>query len=168
MKGDKKQMKKVISLTATAVVIILVAVSIYVYQLIRAPIVEATERATAYVLDEKILEAVKDVDFYHGKDVYWVVRGSDKKGQDVYVWLQQKDDKLKKTTTLPVKEGISEQEAKQKVAAEKGVQQVDTIRLGYEDGQAVYEVTYSEESGAKTFMYVAFSDGNVLKSYSLK
>lgn len=69
---------------------------------------------------------------------------------------------------LPQHAGVPLEEMEETVAKELGVTAFDSVRLGYENGQAVYEFTYTSETQGKLFYYTAFETGEYMKSFSIR
>ncbi|MGN7283442.1 cell wall elongation regulator TseB-like domain-containing protein [Shouchella rhizosphaerae] len=161
-------MKKKLSIIFSVVLLIVIGLGIYLYTAIRSPLTEGAKEATAFVTEQGIMAEVDDVSFYHGEESYWIVSGTSDEGEALFAWVNDDPEKRESTLVLPQHAGVPIEEMKETVAQELGVTAFDSVRLGYENGQAVYEFTYTSDTQGKLFYYTAFETGEYMKSFSIR
>lgn len=112
------------------------------------------------------LETVANANFYHGTSAYYVIAGIDKTGEDIIVFVPE-DLNREQIIVKKAKEGISEQEVKEQIIANRAPLSIKSIRLGVENNKPLWEVTYIDEQQRYTYYYLDFENGEFLKRYSL-
>ncbi|WP_059105145.1 PepSY domain-containing protein [Shouchella shacheensis] len=169
-------MKKWILLGSGAFLVVVIGLFVYGYQVVREPLAEGYENASAYLQSEHGFAEVETVNFYHGNTGYYVARGMNEDGEALIAWIEQdlfrelpEEEESSEPVVLPASEGLTEEEAWQAAQQEIGASvEFDGLRLGYEDGAPVYELTYMDDSDRKVFYYIDFADGSFVKNYSLR
>ncbi|GAF14394.1 hypothetical protein JCM19046_4552 [Bacillus sp. JCM 19046] len=160
-------MKRILLIIVTACVVIGAGISLYLYNAIRSPLTDGAVEASNYIENEQLLNQVMNVSFYHGEEGYWVAEGLTDEGDEAFLWLNQNEEEREDPLVLLKEDGITKDNVTEQVANELGVGSFESVRLGLEEGQAIYEFTYHSEATGKVFYYVSFETGDYIKSYSL-
>ncbi|MCA1054608.1 DUF5590 domain-containing protein [Rossellomorea aquimaris] len=149
-------MKKwIITLVVTAI-IVTAAASVLLYQSARGPVKEQTSKASERVLDETSIKRIEDVSIYHGAKPYTVVTGRDDKNEKLVVFVPEKKEDL---IVKKWADGISKEEAVNKLKEEKQPEEILSVRLGHEKVGPVWEITYLDEQKNLNYFYLLFSNG---------
>ncbi|QIW80415.1 cell wall elongation/penicillin-binding protein regulator TseB [Bacillus tequilensis] len=137
-------------------------VSANIYKSALAQKEEGHDAAAAEAKKETDLANVDQVETFVGKEKYYVVKGTDKKGTALYVWVP--DDKKAKILSKEAKEGISEGKAAKIIQDEGLVSKQKEVHLGREGNVLLWEVTYLDKEGQYSLSYVDFTTGKILKN----
>nr|WGD72438.1 cell wall elongation/penicillin-binding protein regulator TseB [Bacillus subtilis] len=121
-----------------------------------------TKRNTAEAKKETDLANVDQVETFVGKEKYYVVKGTDKIGTALYVWVPA--DKKAKILSKEAKEGISEDKAAKIIKDEGLVSKQKEVHLAREGNVLLWEVTYLDKEGQYSLSYVDFTTGKILKN----
>lgn len=123
--------------------------------------VRVAERKSVSLAKEKVdLSEVQDFHIYHGKETVNVIEGKNKKGENIIVWIP---DKNKKVFEKKAKSGLSKEEAIQKLLQEKNPKKIISVRLGMEKDIPLWEIYYRSENNLINYYYVHFETGEWLK-----
>ena len=153
-------MKKFI-LISILIVAIGICLASVVYINAMNPVKEARELAYQKVKDETSLVEVDDFSLYHGQETYYVVKGKEEDGTSIYVWVPEKEGKI---IVLKQADGITEQEAINKLKEEKNPKEIISVRLGIEKGRPLWEMYYRSDGDLINYYYVEFKTGDWLKT----
>lgn len=118
---------------------------------------------TAYA--ETMLAKADRVEPYVGSEPYMIVFGEDKIGNKMIVWVSEKD-----RYAAYESEGISKQEAADKVTAADPANKVLRATPGKLDQDYVWEVYYQREQDGQLryfYSYYRFSDGALIDTLRL-
>ncbi len=118
---------------------------------------EATEIAKKYA-------DLKEVDRFYWftrKKTYFSLTGKNDKGQEIAVVIPKSGEKVK---VLAQKDGLTEDEAKRKIADAHPDIQVEKAALGMYDDQVVWEITGKKQSGQLNYYLIAFDTGKEVKT----
>ncbi|MBM7645260.1 uncharacterized protein YpmB [Scopulibacillus daqui] len=118
----------------------------------------AAQKAVAEAKKQYHISKIKDVSYYNGKQSYHVIRSVDKSGKDVYIWVPyKKDGKMFKEY---VKDGLTKQEALQAFSKlNYDVRKIVSVRLGIDNNQPVWEITFTDHNKEYNYVYLYFKDG---------
>jgi uncharacterized protein YpmB len=145
------------------IVIILVIISgagIFVYQNAMNPVKSAEEKAVQIAKEETDLVEAEDFHLYHGEEPYYVIKGKNEKGTNIYVWIPEKEGRI---IVRKVSDGVSKQEAVDKLLEEKKPKEIISVRLGMEKNIPLWEIYYRSEGDLINYYYVDFKTGEWLK-----
>ncbi|WP_197276325.1 PepSY domain-containing protein [Bacillus sp. JCM 19034] len=157
-------MKKWIISFTFIVFMLLIAGSIYFFTIIREPLVEQFDQVERYVLNQDLLDSIDEISYYHGQEVVYVARG-ELDSIERYVWVT---DDLTTAYEANVDEGITEEEAISLVHQHEPIVELQAIRIGLERNRPLYEITFINENERKSYYYLHFKDGTLIKRYSLR
>jgi uncharacterized protein YpmB len=152
-------MKKWIIFLALFVLVIL-GLFIKVYFTSVEP-VKAAEKKAVTLANEKVqISEVQDFHIYNGLEAVYVIEGKNKKGEKIIVWIPEK---TKKVFVKRAKDGLSKEEAIQKLLQEKNPKKIISVRLGMEKDIPLWEIYYRSENNLINYYYVHFETGEWLK-----
>lgn len=152
-------MKKWIIFIVIFVVVIL-GVSIKVYFTSVDPVKAAEKKAVALANEEISLKDIEDFHIYNGLETVNVIEGKNTKGEKIIVWIPEKS---KKVFVKKAKDGLSKEEAIQKLLQEKKPKKIISVRLGMEKNIPLWEIYYRSSNNLINYYYVHFSTGEWLK-----
>ncbi|MCC5800433.1 MULTISPECIES: DUF5590 domain-containing protein [Rossellomorea] len=149
-------MKKWITIIVLLFLVIGISASVLVYQLSRNPLDHQRDLALKRVEDETAIVKVEDTSFYNGSKSYVVVTGQNEKREKLVAWVPGKKGKIieKKWAN-----GITKDQAINKLNDEKKPKELLSVRLGYESVGPVWEMTYLDQQDNLNYYYLLFSTG---------
>lgn len=141
----------------SSIVLISVITSTVIYTMAREPIkstkITAEERAKA----EAGIESIDKYFLYHGSKTYYTIIGKDKAGIQTVVWIPE--NTKQELVIKKMSEGISEQDAINKLLQEEEPSEVLGVRLGMEKDLPVWELAYLDEKSNLNYYYIHFESG---------
>lgn len=152
-------MKKIIIIIIIIVAIVLVS-GIFVYQNALKPMKTAEDKAIQMALEETEIIEAEDFHLYHGQETYYVVKGKNENGTNLYAWIPEKEGRI---IVRKQSDGVSKQEAIDKLLEEKNPQEIISVRLGMEKNIPLWEIYYRSEGNLINYYYVDFKTGEWLK-----
>ena len=152
-------MKKWIFIPLIAILVI-IGILVKVYFSAVQPVKAAENKAVALAEKKVQFSEVDDFHIYHGNETVNVIEGKNKKGNKIIVWIP---DKSKKVIIKMAKDGISKQEAIQKLLQETQPKKIISVRLGMEKNIPLWEIYYRSENNLINYYYVHFETGEWLK-----
>jgi uncharacterized protein YpmB len=152
-------MKKII-LILVLFIVICVGVFVKVYTGAQEPLKAAEEKAVSLAKEKVELDDVEDFHIYHGTESVNVIEGKNKKGENIIVWVPEKS---KKVMWDKRKNGISEEDAVQRLLEEKNPKKIISVKLGMENNIPLWEIYYRSENNLINYYYVHFKTGEWLK-----
>ncbi|MFD2445826.1 DUF5590 domain-containing protein [Bacillus sp. CGMCC 1.16607] len=139
---------------------LIIVVFIFTYNQSVKPIKSAEQEAIKIALEETRMESVDEYELYHGLETISVVKGKNREGEKIIVWIPENPKKL---ITRKEKNGVSEKEAIEKVFQFTKPKKIVDVRLGMEKGIPFWEIYYLSESNLINYYYVDFETGEWLK-----
>lgn len=140
--------------------VVLMGISIKVYLTSVNPVNAAEEKALSLASKKVQLSEVNDFHLYNGLETINVIEGKNKKGEKIIVWIPEKS---KKVFVKKAKNGLSKEEAVQKLLQEKDPKKIISVRLGMEKNIPLWEIYYRSENNLINYYYVHFETGEWLK-----
>ncbi|WP_273852294.1 DUF5590 domain-containing protein [Guptibacillus spartinae] len=162
---------RLIGIIASIIVAVLIWQGISFYHAITDHPEQLEEKAIARAESEAVVKNVDKAIQYHGTShAYVVLQGTDKNGDEVYVFVPNKDQPL---VSKKVEEGVSAEIVKQKLADDFSPKEIIAIKPGIEVNQEkkqvlVWEATFIDTDDRYTFAYYYFSNGDYWRSRSIK
>ncbi|OXS80250.1 DUF5590 domain-containing protein [Domibacillus enclensis] len=138
------------------VLIIAIAV-IILYNNAQKPYEEAKERAARQLEEKASLSQTDDVYVYHSTETVYAATGQDQNGQNVAVWLSEKEGS--EPVVRPLEEGVTEKEARALFREEAGDAALLSVTLGMEQKTPVWLFLFENENGRLNYYYLSFTDG---------
>jgi uncharacterized protein YpmB len=152
-------MKKIIFFLVIFVLIIL-GIFIKVYLTAVEPVNAAEQKAIELVKGKVQIDEVEDFHIYHGLETVNVIEGKNNQGEKIIVWIPEKS---KKVIVEKSKNGLSKEDAIQKLMDEKNPKKIISVRLGMEKDIPLWEIYYRSENNLINYYYVHFKTGEWLK-----
>ncbi|ALC90142.1 peptidase [Bacillus sp. FJAT-18017] len=152
-------MKKVI-LYLLLIIAILLGAAGWIYSNATEPVRTAEEKAVKRAAEEADLADYGKFTLYNGEEQVYVVEGKNNEGDEIIVWMPDSDGKI---VVHEKKDGVSRQDAINKVIADKSPQEIISVRPGMENGIPFWEVYYSTGNGLINYYYVHFETGEMYK-----
>jgi uncharacterized protein YpmB len=149
-------MKKWISIIISAAVIVIGSASVLLYQTARAPVKEEIDQASKRVMDETPIKKIEKASIYHGAKAYTVVIGKDGNKEKMVAFVPGKKGEI---IVKKWADGISEEQAINKLNDEKNPEEILSVRLGHESVGPVWEITYLDSQKNLNYFYLLFSNG---------
>jgi uncharacterized protein YpmB len=147
--------KKIIIISIFIILIALVS-GIFIYQNALKPVKTAEEKAVQMAKEETELTIAEDFYLYNGQETYYVVKGKNEKGTNIYVWIPEKEGRI---IVRKQSDGVSEKEAINKLLEEKNPKEIVSVRLGMEKNRPLWEIYYRSEGDLINYYYVDFETG---------
>ncbi|MFJ7725581.1 DUF5590 domain-containing protein [Neobacillus sp. NPDC097160] len=141
-------------------VVAIIGMLIKVYFSSVEPVKAAEQKAVTLANKEVQMKEVQDFHIYNGLETINVIEGKNKKGEKIIVWIP---DKSKKVIVKKAKNGLSKEEAIQKLLQEKKPKKIISVRLGMEKNIPLWEIYYRSENNLINYYYVHFETGEWLK-----
>jgi uncharacterized protein YpmB len=152
-------MKKWIIFLAIFVVIIL-GLAIKIYFSAVNPVKAAEKKAVKLANESIQINVVQDFHIYNGIETVNVIEGNSKNGEKIIVWIPEKS---KQVFVRKAKDGLSKEEAVQKLLQEKSPKKIISVRLGMEKNIPLWEIYYRSQNNLINYYYVHFDTGEWLK-----
>ncbi len=149
-------MKKWISIIVLVLLVIGTAASILLYQASRNPLDLQAEKAVSRVENETAIVEVENTSFYNGSKSYVVVTGKNEQDEKMVAWVPNEKGKIIEKKWA---DGLSKDQALNKLRDEKQPKEVLSVRLGYESVGPVWEITYLDNQDNLNYFYLLFSTG---------
>ncbi|WP_404355325.1 DUF5590 domain-containing protein [Cytobacillus firmus] len=145
-------------------IIILIVISIgagsFIYLNSTKPVRAAESKAVEIAKQETDLSEAEDFNLYHGAETFYVIEGKDHDGTSIYVWVPEKKGKI---VSLKQSDGISKNEAINRLKQEKNAAEIVSVRLGMEKNIPLWEIHYRSGSNLINYYYIDFKTGEWLK-----
>ncbi|MEH7415131.1 DUF5590 domain-containing protein [Neobacillus drentensis] len=142
------------------IILVIAGVLVKVYFSSVQPVKAAEKKAVSLAMDKGQLSEVDDFHIYNGNETVNVIEGKNKKGSKVIIWIPEKS---KKIFIKKANEGITKEEAIQKLIQEKQPKKIISVRLGMEKNIPLWEIYYRSENNLINYYYVHFETGEWLK-----
>ena len=151
-------MKKWITFIGVFVLSLTICISLFVLWKAGQPFSNQEDNAKQLALSEKKLAQVSSAEVYSGSDSYVTVIGIDENGDDKAVFIPN-DKKVQQIEEIFLENGITEEQAVKVVQDEFVVKKILHTKLGWEDKNAVWEITFLNENDKLNYVYVLFENG---------
>ena len=152
-------MKKWLWIAAIGV-IVLIGIAVKIYFNATNPVAEAESRAIKIAKEETEITDITEFSLYHGSKAYYVIQGSNKKGENLIAWIPEKGGKI---VVLRAEDGITKSEAINTLSNEVSPEQIIDVRLGIEKNNTLWEVYYRSSNDKINYHYIDFETGEVLR-----
>jgi uncharacterized protein YpmB len=149
-------MKKWITMIITAAVILTGIASILLYNSARGPVEKEFAEASKRVLNETDMKTIEKTTIYHGTKSYTVFTGEDNNGVKKVAFVPEKNGEI---IVRKWADGISKEQAINKLKDEKQPEKILSVRLGHESVGPVWEITYLDNQKNLNYFYLLFSNG---------
>ena len=151
-------MKRWIIFITVFILSLSLVISLFVIWKAGQPFSKEQDKAEQLVLSEKKLKVVTDSEVYSGSNTYVTVSGNDVKGNGkaVFIPITGKDLDIEEVL---LKEGISKKQAIEAVQTEFKVKEILHTKLGWEQDNAVWEITFLNKNDKLNYVYLLFENG---------
>ncbi|WP_376765631.1 cell wall elongation regulator TseB-like domain-containing protein [Enterococcus durans] len=163
-KKKKTAKEKIINRVLLGLIIFLLAVIVFssiFYLRSSRPMMQAKKEATEIAEKYADLKEVDRFYWFTRKKTYFSLTGKNDKGQEIVVVIPKSGEKVK---VLAQKDGLTEKEAKQKIADAYPDIQVEKATLGMYDDQVVWEITGENSHNELNYYLIAFDTGKEVKT----
>lgn len=151
-------MKKWVIFISVFTVSLCLILSLFVLWKAGQPFSVEQAKAEKLALQEDKLTEVNDSEVYSGSNIYITVLGKDQSGEEKAVLIPANRDDLNIEEVL-LKNGISKVQAIETVEKEFKVKEVLHTKLGWEQNNAVWEITFLSQNNKLNYVYLSFEDG---------
>ncbi|MCM3566818.1 DUF5590 domain-containing protein [Neobacillus mesonae] len=151
-------MKKWILSISIILAVIIVGTAIKIYFSSMQPVKAAEAKALKQAADK--VKEIDDFHIYNGQEQVNVIEGKNKRGQKVIVWIPNKS---KKVIVRKAKDGLTKEDAVNKLLKEKSPKKIISVRLGMEKNIPLWEIYYRSENNLMNYYYIDFETGDWLK-----
>ncbi|MCL6571629.1 MAG: DUF5590 domain-containing protein [Bacillus sp. (in: Bacteria)] len=141
-------------------IVIIFGILINVYFSSVEPVNEAEKKAISIAKKKVQMSEFEDFHIYNGLEAVYVIEGKNKQDERVIVWIPEKS---KKVFVERAKDGLSKEEAIQKLLQEKDPKKIISVRLGMENDVPLWEIYYRSENNLINYYYIHFETGEWLK-----
>jgi uncharacterized protein YpmB len=141
-------------------IVVIFGLLIKVYFTSVDPVKAAEKKAVALANKEISIKEVEDFHIYNGIETVNVIEGKSNNGEKIIVWIPEKS---KKVYVKKAKDGLSKEDAIQKLLQEKSPKKVISVRLGMEKNIPLWEIYYRSNNNLINYYYVHFDTGEWLK-----
>ncbi|PUB10302.1 DUF5590 domain-containing protein [Paenisporosarcina sp. OV554] len=151
-------MKRWIIFITVFILSLSLVISLFVIWKAGQPFSKEQDKAEQLVLSEKKLKVVTDSEVYSGSNTYVTVSGNDVKGNGkaVFIPITGKDLAIEEVL---LKDGISKKQAIEAVQTEFKVKEILHTKLGWEQDNAVWEITFLNKNDKLNYVYLLFENG---------
>lgn len=153
-------MKKLL-IIVSILFIFFVSFFIVLYNNAIGPVKKAEQKALIISKEKTSLVFVEDFSIFNGSQSYYVLKGKNKQNEKVIVWISE-DDK-NQVVIKKENDGISKQDAINKLKEEITPKEIISVRLGMEKNIPLWEIYYRTEGNLMNYYYVDFETGEWLK-----
>ncbi|MFC5714258.1 hypothetical protein ACFPU1_16020 [Thalassorhabdus alkalitolerans] len=158
-------MRNLVAILSVAIVVALIVVGILFYQSARSPLASLETRTIEAAQGEDGITSVEEAEIYNGEEQYRVARAINDEGEEEILFYDEEWELIDRRSAG---EGVTKGQVRSMVEeAEEGVD-IRSVRLGYDQNQPVYEITYRSQEGRFHYYYVTFEDASFVKRYSLQ
>lgn len=133
---------------------------IFTYIKAMQPVDLAKERAIEIAINETNVVEVDDFEIYHGQETVAIVEGKDKNGESVFVFIPEKVEEL---VVRNKANGISKNDAIERVNELTNPKKIMDVRLGMEMGIPIWEIYYLSDGNLINYYHLDFETGEWLK-----
>ncbi|WP_053366932.1 cell wall elongation regulator TseB-like domain-containing protein [Bacillus sp. FJAT-27245] len=132
----------------------------WIYSNATSPIRAAEQKAFQLAGEEAGMIKTDRFYLYNGNETVYVVKGTNKKGQEIIAWIPQKGGEA---VVRKLGDGVTKSQAMNKVQNEKHPKKIISVRPGMEKGVPFWEVYYTSGNGLLNYYYVHFDTGEMYK-----
>ncbi|NMD70347.1 DUF5590 domain-containing protein [Bacillus sp. DNRA2] len=146
--------------TGIGIILFVIAFFSFVYLRSVKPLGTAEEKAIGAAKKEVKLSKITDVQIYNGNETYYILRAKDSKNQDVIAWISAKNNDV---VVKKAKEGITQQQAVNKLLQEKDPKEIISVKLAMIKKRQCWEIYYISRNNLINYYYVDFETGEWLR-----
>ncbi|ALQ18044.1 peptidase [Listeria monocytogenes] len=153
----KRKIGKWIAIILGIIIVFVVAAFLYI-RYAEKPVTNAETEALDRISGQVDLKTTDQFYLYNGpKEVYYVLTGKNSKNQNIIVWVPKK--KSDKVYVKFASDGITKQQARDKVTKEKNPKKILHVNLGMEKETPIWEVAYLDKNDKLNYFDINFETG---------
>ncbi|RSL33431.1 hypothetical protein D7Z54_10720 [Salibacterium salarium] len=150
-------------LGAGLIIFLLLGIGLILFFTAHHPVAKEVETIEEDLLAQEEVETVRNVDYYYGETAVYTADVVRNNGSEEWFFVQ--DDSVVKK--IKKENGLSRADAESMVLDRFDLDNVRSMKPGFEDGQALYEATF-EMNNILYFYYMSLEDGEFIKRYSVQ
>ncbi|WP_314059758.1 DUF5590 domain-containing protein [uncultured Vagococcus sp.] len=154
-------MRKKILIGVSLILATLIFSSIFFFVRANRPMSRAKKEAIEIAREHTDLERVDRFYWYTREESYFTLVGTDAKDKGIIVIIPQSGSKV---TVLNQEDGLTEEEALQKVYEAENPNKVIKMNLGMHEGQPTWEVVAENAENSLDYYLVDFKTGEIVSS----
>ena len=124
------------------------------------PIKKAEKKALSAAKKRVEISSVQDLQIYHGNETFYILRAKNDKNTDIIVWVPEKGENV---VVKKASEGISQQEAIDKLIQEENPKKIVAVRLAMLKSRQCWEIYYLSHNNLINYYYIDFKTGEWLR-----
>jgi uncharacterized protein YpmB len=124
------------------------------------PVKIAEKKAVAAAKEKVGISSVQDVQIYNGNETYYILKAKDKKNINIIAWVPEKGGNV---IIRKASEGISQQEAIDRLFQEKDPKEIVSVRLAILKNRECWEIHYLSHNNLINYYYIDFKTGEWLR-----
>ena len=124
------------------------------------PLKTAEKKALSAAKKKVEISSVQDLQIYHGNETFFILRAKNDKNTDIIVWVPEKGGNV---IVRKASEGISQQEAIDKLIQEKNPKEIVAVRLAMLKSRQCWEIYYLSHNNLINYYYIDFKTGEWLR-----
>lgn len=162
-KEEGISMKRKFTITSIFLLFLLIVSSYTIFFRSQQPLVQAEKEARMIAQEVAGIENVKNFYWYNGsEETYFTVEGLNESLNHFYVVIKQSDGN---TLLLDADVVVTEEEAKSILQAEKKPFEILEARIGIEENDPFWEVSYKNEDGSIGYFLISIYTGETIREY---
>lgn len=141
-----------------AIMVVIIGFSANIYIQAMEPVNQAEKIAKEKAEKAAALRTIHRVSLYNGNESYYIIDAINQQDEAVYVWVPEE---AKGEIVIKKKaEGITKNEAIQKLMNEKNPSDIISVKLGMEKSIPLWEISYKTDGGLLNYYVIDFETGN--------
>lgn len=143
--------------------ILFLGITAIIFFTARSSLAEELDHTKEILRAEENIDSVNQLSYYYGEEAVYSAEITNSDGEAEWLFVQDGNiiDRMK------AKEGLSRIQAEDIVKERFGLQKIRSVKPGFEQGEAIYEVTFKKENRLH-FYYMSLENGEFIKRYSMK
>ena len=142
------------------VLLLIVVFFINVYVDAMDPLKTAERKAIATAKEKVEISSVQDLQIYNGNETYYILHAKNNKNKDIIVWVPEKGEKV---IVRKAADGISQQEAIDRLFQGKDPKEIVSVRLAMLKKRECWEIYYLSHNNLINYYYIDFKTGEWLR-----
>jgi uncharacterized protein YpmB len=123
------------------------------------------EKEMIPLIQEFNLKVINDLDYYHGKESYYVMIATDQSGKKRIIWLNQKTKDFRSEW---LEQGFLPRNLEAKLTLQSPDERIMRIVPGIEENRLIWEATTRNKSGSYSYYLFDFYTGELWRSYKMR
>lgn len=166
-----KNYKKVLLIGFFSFVFLIIAGFVTIYILAREPISREKTEAIQIAKSEAKITEIIETNWFHYIDSYMVVEGKMEDGTYTIVFVPDSDEEelviVKKDEGISLDEAVHLLANELDISSDKRPREIIDGKFGLIDRLPVYEITYIDQKGRHSIIYIDFYEGEWFRVFNL-